>query len=414
MVCGNQDELGAHIGRWLAPDSILTLVGLPVVDVRKYWANKKHNYYMSMTQIVTHPYFMVLFMAVILGLFLFACALVYVPMYASYYAVCVSETDPEGTFVTNTSYKFAYNWASKDYNSAMLEGVSQYDESRSKECTLHTQDSDSNFTGTMAMAVSIEQRIFQLAMNMALFDRCVNATSNMKADIDYWILNQNISKIGPFDMGEVQAREYCINLKPEDAPKMKDSRYNCSELPICNMTCDGPDKEALVAATKDSGCSSEWLFHAGMFRFILSLLVYVCLNISRVLVMTALVRLTWRVLASKGFEFLGTVDRLGNMDPTIARRLNTQVDNAIKSRYRYQKSISPSKVDNVIKSRYRHQKLLLHCIVLYCIALYCIALNTQVDNAIKRYERVAWVLLILAVLAHIPYIVVLQKYGDAV
>eukprot|EP00457_Paulinella_chromatophora_P001493 gb/GEZN01001495.1/.p1 GENE.gb/GEZN01001495.1/~~gb/GEZN01001495.1/.p1 ORF type:complete len:936 (+),score=147.05 gb/GEZN01001495.1/:3-2810(+) len=332
-------------------------VGLPVVDVRKFRASKKRNYQMIAMKSLTHPYCFVAFAAFLLALFLLACAVVYVPMYISYYEACVTEHDPTGTFVTNTSYSFAYNWAAQDYNKNLADGVSQYDERRNSDCSVNTRDSEANYSATLSLSVSIEERLFKMSQDMALFNKCIKPLSV----VDSEIVRLNISKVGPFNEKEIEARGLCVNLNPNDMPTFEDSRFNCSHLPICNMTCAGPDRKALVAATKESGCTSEWMFHAGMFRFVLALLVYVCLNISRTLVMMAVIRLTWRVLAGKGFEYLGTVDRLGRMDEGAKVRLKTQVD---------------------------------------------------ID--IRRYERFAWLLLLLAILVHIPYIYVLQKYGHVI
>jgi len=100
------------------------------------------------------------------------------------------------------------------------------------------------------------------------------------------------------------------------------------------------------------------MFHAGLFRFLIALLIYVSLNISRVLVMTAVIRLAWRTLSSQGFEFRGTCSKLGNIEGFDER------------------------------------------------------LKVELDKAIRSYERGALLMLVFAVLVHIPYIVVLTRYGD--
>jgi len=135
--------------------------------------------------------------------------------------------------------------------------------------------------------------------------------------------------------------------------------FNCSLLPTCNLTCTGPDQVAIRAATWDSGCQSEYMVHAGLFRFALSLLVYVCINISRVLIMTALIRLCWRALSQKGFEYIGSCNRLGEMTPQTQEHL-----------------------------------------------------KKKTDEVIRRFEAISFILLFIAVLMHIPYIVILSTYGN--
>jgi hypothetical protein len=279
-------------------------------------------------------------------------------MYVSYYEGCVTKEAEDGTFVTNTSFVFAYNWAAQDYNREVGEGLAEYDERRSTDCSLYGEESVTNYTGTVEFLYSIEERLTKLGQDMLLFDRCVKPDS--PALLDDIIVQYNFSAVGPFSLDEQQARQNCLSESGR-IPTLEDSRFNCTNLPICAMTCGGPDREAIAAATLSSGCTSEWKFHAGMFRFVMALMVYVCMNISRVLIMLAIVRLSWRVLAGKGFEFIGTVDRLGNMDVTAKDRL-----------------------------------------------------KKQVETDIRKYERVAWIMLALAVLVHIPYIIVLEKYSETI
>jgi len=75
--------------------------------------------------------------------------------------------------------------------------------------------------------------------------------------------------------------------------------------------------------------------------------------------MMGIIRLAWRSLTSKGFEFQGTCNKRGELNPEFNQKLEKAVDAGVKS-----------------------------------------------------YERSALVMLIFAVLVHIPYIVLLDKYGN--
>jgi len=126
------------------------------------------------------------------------------------------------------------------------------------------------------------------------------------------------------------------------------------------MPCQGPDKAALMAATKDSGCQSEAMVHAGMFRLVLAVMVYLCINISRILVVTAVVRLSWRSLTGRGFEFKASCNRLGEVDHDAQERL-----------------------------------------------------KKKVDEEVQKFERSAYLMLVLSVLVHIPYIIILNIFGKS-
>lgn len=60
------------------------------------------------------------------------------------------------------------------------------------------------------------------------------------------------------------------------------------------MTCEGPNKELLEVVTVHAGCMVEWLFHAGAVRMLAILLMFMFLNISRVILVGGIVKLSWR------------------------------------------------------------------------------------------------------------------------
>lgn len=60
------------------------------------------------------------------------------------------------------------------------------------------------------------------------------------------------------------------------------------------MTCTGPNEELLRAVTVHAGCMVEWMFHAGTARLAASFLMFVFLNVSRVVFVGAVVKLNWR------------------------------------------------------------------------------------------------------------------------
>lgn len=60
------------------------------------------------------------------------------------------------------------------------------------------------------------------------------------------------------------------------------------------MTCAGPNEELLRVVTVHAGCMAEWFFHAGLARGAATLLMFVFLNISRVVLVGGIVKLNWR------------------------------------------------------------------------------------------------------------------------
>jgi hypothetical protein len=66
----------------------------------------------------------------------------------------------------------------------------------------------------------------------------------------------------------------------------------------------------LTAFSTRCGCHVEWLAHGLALQVLLSLLVYLCLQLCRILLVEATVRLTWHSLRSDEAEsqILATVD----------------------------------------------------------------------------------------------------------
>jgi hypothetical protein len=130
--------------------------------------------------------------------------------------------------------------------------------------------------------------------------------------------------------------------------------FNCSEMPPCTSSCS-VSRPTLLAASLQAGCETEYLVHSFIARFGITLLVFISLNLSRMLFMAAIVRLGWRSLTPRGFEFVSNCTRIGETSKTINQQL-----------------------------------------------------VVQLNKAIANYERFAIFLFGMAILVHIPYIVVLK------
>jgi len=240
-------------------------------------------------------------------------------------------------------------------NEQMGTKLSSYDKQRTEYCNTATTNFDAQQTQSQTSLATIRQTYDNNANDLALYDLCIDV-SVLNFSNDVWLNLTNFSS--PFLNSSIVTRDACSHAGVYPTVGLNDGSFNCSLLLPCDLTCSGPDKDALAAVTYDSGCATEWTFHAGIFRALLALLVFVCLNISRILLITATIRLSWRQLTSKGFEFQGTCTKLGT-----------------------------------------------------CVGLEE-RLKKAVDAAIKQYERISIAMLVFAVLVHVPYLVILNKYGN--
>jgi hypothetical protein len=330
-------------------------LGIPVIDIREFEAAKQStNPTLAMYQLCTSPLILVGVLAVIGLIIIGVLVSLYVPMYIAYKEGCVDTNN--GTFITKNAYAFAYNFAASDANEKSGKGLSSYDKQSAEYCDAAKKEFNSQQEADDKNLLAFRDSYDRNAQDLALFQKCMLPSALPQDDAVWMNLTQYPS---PFSTAVIQARLTCDRAGVYVSNGLTPNTFNCTMLPPCNLTCTGPDQKALAAVTYDSGCISEWTFHAGLFRALLGLLVFVCINISRVLLMTAVIRLSWRQLTSKGFEFQGTCSKLGNVEGIEAK------------------------------------------------------LKVAVDKAIRNYEWGAIAMLVLAVLIHVPYLVVLNKYGNS-
>jgi len=81
--------------------------------------------------------------------------------------------------------------------------------------------------------------------------------------------------------------------------------FNCNAIPQCKISCNGPDKEIIRAVVKECSCNGEWAFHSTILQILVGLWVFICINASRVWIVEGVVRLSWKKLSPKVFEFRG-------------------------------------------------------------------------------------------------------------
>lgn len=57
--------------------------------------------------------------------------------------------------------------------------------------------------------------------------------------------------------------------------------FYCSQLPPCDVTCDGPDVIVLDNAAKDCSCMIEWYWNGMLLQLSFAVIIYIIVNISR-------------------------------------------------------------------------------------------------------------------------------------
>lgn len=62
---------------------------------------------------------------------------------------------------------------------------------------------------------------------------------------------------------------------------LQSSIFQCDALPACAVTCVGPPVDVLSALSKDCSCMAEWWWNGYLMQTLLSLFIYIVLNVSR-------------------------------------------------------------------------------------------------------------------------------------
>lgn len=94
---------------------------------------------------------------------------------------------------------------------------------------------------------------------------------------------------------------------------LENAIYSCDALPICTMTCGGPNKKTMNFVTKKCGCTAEWFGHSIWLQMTLAFTIYVLLNMSRIGFVRGLSRFLVKYLHPGLFTYKGTCDRDGKL-----------------------------------------------------------------------------------------------------
>merc|ERR1712046_471273 len=80
------------------------------------------------------------------------------------------------------------------------------------------------------------------------------------------------------------------------------------------------------------GCNGEWLLHSYFMRFALAVVIYICLNCSRIMVVAGVAKLLWRHLSTGEFRFIDACTEEGL---AMAARDEAALEKAVKSKLRW-------------------------------------------------------------------------------
>lgn len=146
--------------------------------------------------------------------------------------------------------------------------------------------------------------------------------------------------------GTYISKKFCdLKINDEKWQMEKNAIFNCSFLPECDITCPGPNKQKLRQITKECSCALEWFFHSHLLQGILSLLIFVLLNISRSLLVNGISRVFWKKLHPGIFTVVATCNQDGLLVAKNAKTIEERSQNLHKNNIT-PSSYSQSQVDD--------------------------------------------------------------------
>jgi len=307
---------------WTASD-----LGLPVVDVRDNSISGKGTPLrekLARLMVSTYMFYFWAFIFFIIGLMIVMNS--YAPVYTSYREGCVDSNN--GTSLSRNAYSFGYNIASSKGDDQLAQGLASYETSRAGTCSKYDADT-TNTLVTDADLLDAAKRNHRLAAErLELFSKCVDKDATGWTNSDFL---QKFARNEPFVTisRTIACRQTEIYNKT-----LIDSRFNCTQLPACVQTCTGPNEALIEAATYSGSCLSESFFHSGLFVLLCALVVYICINISRALIIMGVVRIFWKSLTPYGFNYMGNVSRTGKVQVNSKARVKEELESTL-SRFKF-------------------------------------------------------------------------------
>uniref|UniRef100_A0A7S2RBE8 Uncharacterized protein n=1 Tax=Rhizochromulina marina TaxID=1034831 RepID=A0A7S2RBE8_9STRA len=246
--------------------------------------------------------------------------LIYIPILHDYRNFCV-QGHGNGTFLTKNIYSLAYNYAAEDGNDAYFQGVEDYNTQKSDICgeyTTFTQEQQQEDEALLSSLVSSHELTRD---DVYMMGQCINTTAMDglfqhaccgKGGYEAYSCDPLYNLTCPRNYEDVpyeQLGTLLDNAGCTEDPStwtIDDASFYCSDLPDCQPSCDNPNKEVLRHLSNICGCMAEWLLHAWWMQTCGVIMVYILMNLSRIIVVDALCRIFWRTMAPNCFTYLAT------------------------------------------------------------------------------------------------------------
>jgi len=214
----------------------------------------------------------------------------YLPALASYRDGCVSANPVRGTLLQRNVFALVQNQAMGNGDAAFSRHSSAFNSRRASDCVEYGEDINRKADADAVRYEDYLERARESEASLRHYAMCSNGTS-----------------AGGGPVATALAESTC-NGTADAWPGLARARFDCRNLPVVNLTCGQPSREALSEVSEQCTCLTEWYLHARAATLLAALLLYAVLNVSRAFVAAALPRLLWRKVTDRSVTLTAEVD----------------------------------------------------------------------------------------------------------
>lgn len=243
--------------------------------------------------VVLHPATSAIASLLFLWLFLSAFMAMYFPVFEKFSSACVqfdaphTLTDLQDTFLSANALTLAEQYASQGGERVASKGIDVLNAENRAFCKNIT-----SFYKSLSAT--------QAHQHSQLVARAASARKDMQS-LESCI---DLNKTG-LAFKTLVAQSTCQRI-PIQPLRLDLLHFNCSSVPACILDCERPNHELLRFWTWTSACKVEAYVHTSVFSSIFGAIIYVLLNIARILAVRGLRYFMWDSLSSDRFSFIAT------------------------------------------------------------------------------------------------------------
>eukprot|EP00986_Skeletonema_menzelii_P012157 scaffold6547_cov144-Skeletonema_menzelii.AAC.2 len=217
--------------------------------------------------------------------------------------------------------KLAYLSDGLDGSGLLVEGMDAYDIKRGESCSARYASSvtlQNNMNANLTTYTNFYQEVSQ---DMGLSRRCVNSDAlNVgfhysclgTAGRDMCPIEEWLDSPLPFEYPGILLNDPSCSVEVDGSDWiLSDAIFDCESIPTCSVECELPRKQMLHDASEQCGCTLEWYIHSQWLGTALAFVIYLCMNIARVLFFAGLTRILWKQIHPERFTVVATCNSDG-------------------------------------------------------------------------------------------------------